>query len=265
MHTTPPEAMVLAGRVAQLVKDVTGVKVVLFPPAPYIFPINNLLRDGGEVNPSEDESSESHIEVGVQNLHWENQGAYTGEISAPMVLGLGARWAIIGHSERRKWFGETDYTVRRRAAQAIAAGIRPIVCIGETLSQRQSGATFDVLQSQVEASLSGLPLKGKGGLVIAYEPVWAIGTGINATPEQAQEAHAFVRQLIAKMVNPVIAEETAILYGGSVTAENGEDLLRCPDVDGALVGGASLKAETFATIVRIAQKVKYSSSNPPVH
>ncbi|MFN3822274.1 MAG: triose-phosphate isomerase [bacterium] len=243
MHTTPSEGAILARQVAEAVESINGVRVVIFPPATHLLPIVNIVR-------------ETKVEVGVQNVHWETKGAYTGEISAPMAVGVGTQWAIIGHSERRKWFGETDYTVRLRAAQALASGLRPIVCIGETLAQRRAGMTFDLLRHQVEIAIAPLPLKGKNGLVIAYEPVWAIGTGVNATPDQAQEAHCFIRQTLSGIFGSVVAQGTAILYGGSVTPENAQELLECPDVNGALVGGASLNPEGFAQIVRIASQVK---------
>ncbi len=238
MNTLPSEGVELAKSVVNLTsKSSSNVIVVLCPPATHLKDIVQATTD-------------THISVGAQNVHWEKSGAYTGEISAEMLLALGVKWVIIGHSERRKYFGETDTTVNMRAKRALQAGLRPIVCLGETLEERQSGKTFEVLKRQVKLGLDGLKLTGYGGLVIAYEPVWAIGTGVNATPEQAQEAHLFIRNIIKENFSEEISQQTVIQYGGSVTDQNAKDLLECPDVDGALVGGASLKAEVFSRIVK---------------
>ncbi|MFH0765944.1 MAG: triose-phosphate isomerase [Calditrichota bacterium] len=239
MNTTPEEGVALAKSLIESLRRTPGVTVVICPPATHLGVIGGQLKS-------------SSAELGAQNVHWEKSGAYTGEISAEMLLEVGCRWAIIGHSERRLYFGETDQTVNKRAHRALEAGLRPIVCIGETLAERESGQTFDTLRRQVQVGLEGLTLTGKGGLVIAYEPVWAIGTGRTATPEQAQEAHHFIRDLLAEQFSPQIAELTVIQYGGSVTAANAEELLTCPDVDGALVGGASLKIDSFLAIVQAA-------------
>ena len=190
----------------------------------------------------------SPIGVGAQNLHWEKEGAFTGEVSAPMLAELGCRYVIVGHSERRQHFGETDEIVQRKARAAVTVGLRPIVCIGESLRERDAGTTFDVLEAQVKGSLHGL--SGDSGLVVAYEPVWAIGTGRTAPPAQAQEAHAFVRKLLEGLLSPAAAAATRILYGGSVKPDNVRDLMAQPDLDGALVGGASLDPNSFGKIVR---------------
>jgi triosephosphate isomerase len=182
---------------------------------------------------------ESGLATFAQNVHWEDEGAYTGEISAPMLLELGVAGAIVGHSERRQYFGETDETVARRAAHALDAGLRVIACVGELEEERELGRTEDVLRRQVSV------LEPHPALVIAYEPVWAIGTGKTAAPEQAQEAHAFVKGLL----------DAPVLYGGSVKPENAEELLAQPDVDGALVGGASLDPDSFGSICRIAARI----------
>ncbi|MBM3329008.1 MAG: triose-phosphate isomerase [Calditrichaeota bacterium] len=211
-------------------------QIVLCPPATHLARLASM-------------TTRHPFQFGAQNVHWAESGAFTGELAPSMILAAGASWAIIGHSERRRYFGETDETVRKRAERALAAGLRPIVCIGETLEERQAGATFDVLRRQLKVGLEGLTLTGKGGLVIAYEPVWAIGTGVNATAGQAEEAHRFIRDRIAEMWNSEIASGTSILYGGSVTDQNASELLACPDVDGALVGGASLKVDQFAGII----------------
>jgi triosephosphate isomerase (TIM) len=181
------------------------------------------------------------IQVGGQNLYWKNEGAFTGEISGPMLKAAGAEWVIIGHSERRQFFGETDETVLSRTKAAIAAGLKPIVCVGERLEERESGQTDAVLRTQFEAGIAPLDKDEFAKIVIAYEPVWAIGTGKVATPEIAQAAHAFLRKLLPADVR--------ILYGGSVKADNAAGLMAQPDIDGALVGGASLDPKSFAAIV----------------
>jgi triosephosphate isomerase len=196
------------------------------------------------------------IEVGAQNVHWEKKGAYTGEVSGPMIAELGLRWALIGHSERRQHFGETDETVRKRAESLLDQGLQAMVCVGETRAEREAGKTSEVLTRQMAGALpqpnQGAARYLDGRLVLAYEPVWAIGTGLTATPEQAQEAHAELRALLGKRFGADAAEQTSILYGGSVTPENIDSLLACPDVDGALVGGASLKPEAFLALIAAA-------------
>ncbi len=192
------------------------------------------------------------VALGAQNMHWEASGAYTGEISAGMLKEAGCRFVILGHSERRHLFGETDADVRRKAEAALGAGLRPIVCVGETEDERKSGATEVVLSRQIVGSLGNLSLEDPARLVVAYEPVWAIGTGNTASPEQAQEAHAHVRREVAKVLGGGAAERIRILYGGSVKPDNASELLRQPDLDGALVGGACLKAESFLAIIRAA-------------
>jgi len=181
------------------------------------------------------------IQIGGQNLYWKNEGAFTGEISGPMLKSAGAEWVIIGHSERRQFFGETDETVLSRTKAAIAAGLKPIVCVGERLEERESGKTDAVLRTQFEGGIAPLDKDEFARIVIAYEPVWAIGTGKVATPEIAQAAHAFLRKLLPADIR--------ILYGGSVKADNTAGLMAQPDIDGALVGGASLDPKSFAAIV----------------
>ncbi len=190
----------------------------------------------------------SSIGLAAQNVHWETSGAFTGEISGGMLRELGAEWVIVGHSERRTLFGETDRTARDRGRGAQAAGLKLIYCIGETLDERESGRTFEILESQTD----GLGALDPAALVIAYEPVWAIGTGRTATPEQAQEAHAFVRGCLARAFSSEVAEEIRILYGGSLKPGNAHELLPKPDVDGGLIGGASLDVDSFSAIIRAA-------------
>jgi triosephosphate isomerase len=194
----------------------------------------------------------SRIGLGAQDLYWEAQGAFTGEVSPRMLVDAGCRYVIIGHSERRTHFGETDETVRRKLAASRQHGLAPIVCIGETLAEREGDKTFEVLTRQLEGALAEAASAEAAALILAYEPVWAIGTGRNATPEQAQEAHAFIRRWTAKRFGELAAESLRIQYGGSVTAAHAASLLQQPDVDGALVGGASLKADAFSAIVKAA-------------
>jgi triosephosphate isomerase len=191
------------------------------------------------------------IAVGAQSLHWESQGAFTGEIAPAMVKAAGCRYAIIGHSERRQLFGETDVDVNRKVQAALAAGLIPVLCIGETEAEREAAETFSVLDKQVRLGLEGVSLQNPGDLVVAYEPVWAIGTGKTATREQAQEAHAFIRGLLGELYGEPTADALRILYGGSVKPDNIAELMGMDDIDGALVGGASLEPETFARIVKM--------------
>jgi triosephosphate isomerase len=191
----------------------------------------------------------STIELGAQNVHWEAKGAFTGEISAAMLLEVDCRWVIVGHSERRQLFGETDRGVNRRTRTALDAGLRPIVCIGETLEERDAGRTLEVVRRQAEAALLDVGAAGIQTLCIAYEPVWAIGTGRTATPAQAEEVHAEVRGIVAELVGTEASNQLRILYGGSVKPDNIDSLMAQADVDGALVGGASLDVESFARIV----------------
>jgi len=189
------------------------------------------------------------IEIGGQNVFWETEGAYTGEIAAPMLASTGARWAIIGHSERRQYFGETDETVKKRTEAALAAGLKPIVCVGERLEERESGATEKVLVTQFTGGLAGLTPEQFAKVTIAYEPVWAIGTGKTATPEIASDAHIVLRAQVKAAFGDAAAAAVRILYGGSVKPDNVSDLMAKDDIDGALVGGASLKPDSFAAIV----------------
>jgi triosephosphate isomerase len=190
------------------------------------------------------------VALGAQNLFWEAEGAYTGEISARMLQSVGCTYCIIGHSERRQYFAETDQTVNKKIRAAIEAQLIPVFCVGETEKEREAGQTFSVLDKQVQKGLEGLVSEELGTLVIAYEPVWAIGTGKTATDDQAQEAHQFIRSLVQKNFGDARAESIRILYGGSVKPANIAALMEMPDIDGALVGGASLDAESFSQIVK---------------
>ena len=239
MYQGGKSAVELAKGVAERCGSLTGVEVVVAPPATALSSVSQAVAG-------------TRVEVSAQNLYPKDEGAFTGEISAPMILDAGCKWVIIGHSERRQYFGETDQSVQQKTAAAFAAGLKPIVCIGETLEEREAGKTMEVVFRQLDAFINDLA--GKPGVgVIAYEPVWAIGTGKVATVEQAQEVHAAIRQRLAKK-SPALAAVTRVLYGGSVKPDNAKGLLGSADIDGALVGGASLKADGFAAIVAAAPR-----------
>ena len=195
-------------------------------------------------------SDVQNVKVGAQNMHWEKPGAFTGEISAHMLRELFVRYVVLGHSERRTLFGETDATVNKKVVAAIEATLKPIVCIGETLAERDGGRVEEILDTQLRGSLAGFTAKDLGEIVLAYEPVWAIGTGRTATPEQAQSAHAFIRKTIESVWDKPTADKVRIQYGGSVKPANTAELMSQPDIDGALVGGASLDPRGFADIVK---------------
>jgi len=221
---------------------ITDVEIVIVPPFTAIAKVMEALGKA------------QHIKVGAQNMHWERSGAFTGEISATLLRDLFAHYVVLGHSERRTLFGETDEIVNRKVRAAHEAALRPIVCIGETPEQRDKGNVEKILAIQLRGSLKELNEKELQETVIAYEPVWAIGTGRNATPEQAQEAHVFIRHILREMANDATAERVRIQYGGSVNPENAHELMSQPDIDGALVGGASLDPRSFAQIVKAARE-----------
>jgi triosephosphate isomerase len=232
MNTLRSEAVSLARVLRESIDAVAGVEKVVCPPFPYLLDVRGALEG-------------STIGVGAQHLYWEEKGAFTGEVSVAQVADC-ADYVIIGHSERRQFFAETDDTVNRRVKAALAHGLRPIMCVGELLDQRQSGATNDVLARQTRGGLDGVDVPA--GLIVAYEPVWAIGTGLAADGATAEEAIALIRATVRDVAGRV-AETVRILYGGSVTPDNIAEFMAQPDVDGALVGGASLKAESFAAVV----------------
>lgn len=235
MNKTVGEAIALADGVREGTESAGGVEIVLCPP------FTALGIVGGRIEGSP-------IGLGAQNVHWEPSGAYTGEISLPMLADLGCRYVILGHSERRALFGETDENVNRKTRAALDTGMTPIVCVGETLGQRESGHTDEVVAGQIAKSLAGFDdLFDR--IVIAYEPVWAIGTGRTATPEQAQEVHALIRRLLTDRAGAERAETVRIQYGGSVKPGNAAELFGQPDVDGGLIGGAALDADSFSAIV----------------
>lgn len=247
MHAGGPDAVILASGVAQAVRAMNAVDVVIAPPFTALAAVAQELFV----------EAKSSVTMAAQNMCWEASGAFTGEISPFMLKEAGASWVILGHSERRQIFGESDDMVARKVATAMAAEIRPIVCVGETLEEREKGSTLAVVERQVRAFMDELA-KEPGFGVIAYEPVWAIGTGKVAKPADAQEVHAMIRGLLAKMSDD-LAEATRILYGGSVKSDNASALLAQADIDGALVGGASLDAAGFAKIVAAAEELSQKS------
>jgi triosephosphate isomerase len=236
MYTTVVDGCRLAIDVAKTCGDFPDREVLIAPPFTILSEVAHVLSD-------------SKIIVAAQNVCWAEKGAFTGEISPVMVKDAGGRAAIIGHSERRQIFGETDELINRRVKGALAFGLLAILCIGETLSDRESGKTFEVLAEQLKKGLMSLTAADMAKVVIAYEPVWAIGTGKTASKEQAQEAHAFIREVLAKNFEKTVAEQTRILYGGSVKPTNIDELMAQADIDGALVGGAALDAESFGRII----------------
>jgi triosephosphate isomerase len=236
MFKTVQEAVAFVKELRSVVKDVNDVEIVVAPPFTAVYPVAEALRN-------------SNIGVSAQDVYWEREGAFTGEVSPAMVREAGAQYVIIGHSERRRLFGETDATVNRKVVAALGAGLTPIVCVGETLEERESNSTLAVLDRQVKDGLDGLSAAQVAELVIAYEPVWAIGTGRVATAAQAGEAHAHIRTRLRQWFGADAAERCHVIYGGSVKADNIAELIREPDVDGALVGGASLDIKSFGEIV----------------
>jgi triosephosphate isomerase len=237
MYKTDKEAYELASSLKNRLKDVESVKVVLCPP----FTALNSVKKGIE---------SSSLFLGAQNMHWESEGAYTGEISAQMLLSLGCTFVILGHSERRIHFGETNETINKKLKKAIEVGLSPIVCVGEKLEEREAGKTEGIVEDHIKGAFEGLNSDEAKKVVIAYEPVWAIGTGKTATPKQANDVHRFIREKLKALYSEEVAETKNILYGGSVKPENSKELLNQVDIDGALVGGASLKSESFEKIVR---------------
>ena len=243
MNKTITEALQFVVECRTLFKDipVNNVDIVLSPPFTAIKAVTDAV-------------SNDNIHIAAQNLYWEEKGAFTGEVSAPMLIDCGCRYVIIGHSERRHLFGETDEGINKKIRCAIKFGLSPLFCVGESLQQREDEETFRVIREQVEKGLDGLSEEAVNSLLIAYEPVWAIGTGKNATAEQAEEVHGFIRSMLRETYGRSVSETVRILYGGSVTPDNICGLIKEHDIDGALVGGASLKADSFVKIVAGAVK-----------
>jgi len=235
LFKTISEATAMVNELKPLVAGAAGVEIVVAPVFTALSRVAEAL-------------SGSNVKLSAQDCYWEEEGAYTGEVAPKLLKDAGCSHVIIGHSERRQYFGETDETVNKKAKAAIAAGLTAIVCVGETLAERESDRTFTVIETQLKGSLAGFSADLLAGVIIAYEPVWAIGTGKTASDAQAQEVHAFIRTLAAKLFGQACADAIRILYGGSVKPDNVKGLMSQPDIDGALVGGASLKADSFAAI-----------------
>jgi triosephosphate isomerase (TIM) len=236
MNKTPGEAVHLAHAIAEVVANTTNVDCVVCPPFVALSAVGVALQG-------------TAIALGAQNMHWADNGAYTGEISAPMLKDL-ATYVIIGHSERRQFFAETDESVNKKIHAALAHGLTPILCVGESLAQNQGGETQAIVSMQVEAALQGLSAEQVALLIIAYEPIWAIGTGLAATPEQAGDICGLVRKVVAALYSQAVADGVRILYGGSTNEKNIGEIMQQPDIDGALIGGAALKAESYGSMVQ---------------
>ena len=236
MNKTPEEAAELVRELVPLVADAEA-EVVVCPP----FVCLDAVRK---------EAAGSNIKLGAQNVHFEKSGAYTGEISADMLLAMGVEYVIIGHSERRQYFGETDCTVNKRAKAALAAGLKPIICVGESLEEREKGVTNELVGMQTKLALQGIPAEEMDKVVIAYEPIWAIGTGKTATAAEANETIGAIRKAIAQVYGEEVASKVRIQYGGSMNPKNASELMAQSEIDGGLIGGASLKAEDFSKVVK---------------
>jgi len=246
MHGTVAEARVLSTGVRDGLKRPRGVQVAVCPPFTALPAVSEILAG-------------SPIQLGAQTCHHEPAGAHTGEIAVPMLAELGCRWILAGHSERRKEMGETDEQIKLKVRAILSHELTPVLCVGETADERRQGLTFTTVEGQLRAGLAGLSVDQMAKTVLAYEPVWAIGTGVNATPGQAAEVHGYLRGLVSELASKEIAQTIRILYGGSVKAENAEALMAEPEVDGALVGGASLNAQGFIGIVRKAARIGTAS------
>ena len=237
MNKTVAEAVALASEIKEKVAGVENVKIIVCPVFTAVKSVADVLKG-------------TNVKVGAQDMYWETSGAYTGEVSGEMLMEAGAEYVIIGHSERRQYFGETNETVNKKLKKALSIGLKPIVCIGETLADREAGTTEAVVGKQVKEGFVGLTAEEMKGTIIAYEPVWAIGTGKTATAEQAEAVHAFVRNLVAQLWDKETADAVIIQYGGSMKPENVASLLAQPDIDGGLIGGAALKADSFEKLVK---------------
>lgn len=245
MYKTSGEAARLVQDLAELVADLKDVKIVVCPPFTALKSVSVVI-----------ELDKPNFELGAQDVHWEEEGAYTGEISPTMLTELGVKYVIVGHSERRQYFGETDQNVNRKVKAVLGHGLAPIMCVGETLEQHEKGKSRDVVQGQVLAGLEGVAPEDAQRLIVAYEPIWAIGTGKTALPEDANDVIRLIRALVSAGLGQRAAQEIPILYGGSIKPDNIREFVREPEIDGALVGGASLEAESFASICRITAEVR---------
>jgi triosephosphate isomerase len=239
MNTTSSEAETLIQGLKSFVSDINNVDIAVCPPFVYLHKAVYLTND-------------SNIQVGAQNCYFESQGAFTGEIAPEMLKDVGCDFVILGHSERRHILGETDPMINQKVIKALDAGLEVVLCVGELLEEREAGKTECVVETQLAGGLKDVTAQAMSEITIAYEPVWAIGTGKTATPDQAQEVHAFIRTWLRSNYSPEVADHVRIQYGGSVKPENAKELMNQPDIDGALVGGASLKADSFSAIIRAA-------------
>lgn len=243
MHKTVAESVVIARRLSKTLNDIQGVEIVIAPSFTALKPVGEVLKG-------------THLRLAAQNVHWEEQGMFTGEVSPVQLSDLGCWMVLIGHSERRRLFGETDEMVRRKLIGAMGQGLHPLLCVGETIEQRKADRTAGILREQLAKSFRGVTTDAASRINVAYEPVWAIGVGQVATPMQISEAHGLIRQELGKLFGDESAEGIRVLYGGSVTSENMADLASIKALDGVLVGGASLQADRFATIVKTLAKAK---------
>ena len=237
MQKTVDEALQFVDLLRGKIVGVKDVDVVICPPYTALGPLCEALA-GTDISP------------GAQNMHWEEKGAFTGEISAAMLLDIGCTYVILGHSERREYFHETDEIVKRKLLKALSSGLNPILCVGETLDERKAGGTNEKVSRQIRSAFDGLPVEDCTRITVAYEPIWAIGTGLTASPDQAEEVHSFIRGLLSELFGEETGRVLRILYGGSVKPENVGSLMAQPDIDGALVGGASLDADSFARLIQ---------------
>jgi len=242
MYKTNTEAIQLASALKSKTSSIEKAGMIVCPPATALTTVVAAVEG-------------SKIGVGAQNMYWEDEGAYTGELSSSMIKSTGATYVIIGHSERRQYFGETDETVNKKLKQALKSGLNPIVCIGESLEERESGVTKDVIAKQLDGALRDISADQMVKIILAYEPVWAIGTGKTASPEQAQDVHAFIRSKLQNMYDAATSSSIVIQYGGSVKPGNALELLQQEDIDGALVGGACLEADSFSEIIKAAESL----------
>ncbi|MDD5065915.1 MAG: triose-phosphate isomerase [bacterium] len=237
LNKTVPESLELARKIAQSVTDISAREILICPPFTSLTAVADIIRN-------------TKVKLGGQDIFWEQSGAFTGEVSGPMLRSAGCEYVIIGHSERRQYFHETDETVNKRVKAALANQLKPIICVGETLQEREKGITEKVVETQVRGAFTDIPEPDCGKIVIAYEPVWAIGTGKNATPDDANKVHRFIRGLMSGLYNDPISGKMLILYGGSMKPENAEDLLKQEHIDGGLIGGASIVADSFIRIIK---------------
>lgn len=242
MYKNVNEAVELANEIKRAAFDVNNVDVIVCPPFTNLSDVGEMLTEG-------------NVGLGAQNCYWESEGAFTGEVSVDMLKSVGCKYVIIGHSERRKYFGETDETVNRKIRAALEGGLIPIMCVGETLEEREAGKTMEVVRTQVTGGLKGFTEEEIDSLIVAYEPVWAIGTGKTATPDQAQEVHAMIRALLSELYSESLSASKQVLYGGSVKPDNIEELMKEEDIDGGLIGGASLKSDGFADIIKTTSRL----------